>query len=131
MVERIPHRELRVVFCIRGRRGTQINARDAEALSIWTRRVRTDRLHITSAEETADERNDVSPPERRAFLHMLQRESVRHRHHERLEDAIAAALDGAADEDLVLLLGAQGMDAGAAIARRLLVLRSVVESDEL
>jgi UDP-N-acetylmuramoyl-L-alanyl-D-glutamate--2,6-diaminopimelate ligase len=46
-------------------------------------------------------------------------------------DAIAAALDRAAAEDLVLLLGAQGMDAGAAIARRLLALRSVVESDEL
>jgi UDP-N-acetylmuramoyl-L-alanyl-D-glutamate--2,6-diaminopimelate ligase len=116
----VPHRELRAVFCVRGKRGELINARDAEALAIWARRVRIDALHITSAEDTADERNRVSGAERRAFLRVLESESVPHVHHMRLEDAIAAALTGAADGDLVLLLGAQGMDAGAAIARRLL-----------
>jgi UDP-N-acetylmuramoyl-L-alanyl-D-glutamate--2,6-diaminopimelate ligase len=120
LAERVPHRELRAVFCVRGKRGELINARDAEALAIWARRVRIAALHITSAEDTADERNRVSGAERRAFLRVLESESVPHVHHMRLEDAIAAALTGAADDDLVLLLGAQGMDAGAAIARRLL-----------
>jgi UDP-N-acetylmuramoyl-L-alanyl-D-glutamate--2,6-diaminopimelate ligase len=108
------------VFCIRGRRGAEINARDAEALAIWGRRIRIERLHVTSAEDTADERNDVSDAERRAFMAVLQQESVRFTHHDRLADAIATALDGAAGSDLVLLLGAQGMDAGADIVRRLL-----------
>jgi UDP-N-acetylmuramoyl-L-alanyl-D-glutamate--2,6-diaminopimelate ligase len=120
LVERVPHRELRVVFCIRGRRGVEINTRDAEALVIWLRRVRIDRLLVTSAEDTADERNGVSAPERNAFLDVLRREGARYAHHAWVEDAIAAALDGAADHDLVLLLGAQGMDEGAAIVHRLL-----------
>lgn len=120
LAERVPHGELRVVFCIRGRRGAEINARDAEALAIWGRRIRIERLHVTSAEDTADERNDVSDSERRAFMAVLQQESLRFTHHDRLADAIATALDGAAGQDLVLLLGAQGMDAGAAIVRRLL-----------
>ena len=94
--------------------------RDAEALAIWARRVRIDRLAITSAEDTADERNDVSAGERRAFLHVLQGASVPHTHHARLEDAIAAVAEDAAEDDLVLLLGAQGMDAGSSIIERML-----------
>jgi UDP-N-acetylmuramoyl-L-alanyl-D-glutamate--2,6-diaminopimelate ligase len=120
LAERVPHRELRAVFCARGMRGELINARDAEALAIWARRVHIDALHITSAEDTADERNRVSTTERRAFLRVLESESVPHSHHMRVEDAIAAALTGTADDDLVLLLGAQGMDAGASMVRRLL-----------
>lgn len=120
VAERVPHRELRVVFCIRGRRGEEINARDAEALAIWSRRVRIHHLHITSAIDTADDRNDVSPREERAFLNVLNDHSLSHRHHAKLEDAVAAALAGAADDDLMLLLGAQGMDAGARMARLVL-----------
>ncbi|MBR9990500.1 MAG: hypothetical protein KFH98_12135 [Gemmatimonadetes bacterium] len=120
LVERVPHRQLRVVFCIRGKRGPEINVRDAEAMAIWARRVHIDRLHVTSAVDTADDRNTVSPQERRAFLDVLRNESVEHSHHERLENAVAAALDGAGDRDLLLLLGAQGMDAGADVAQRLL-----------
>ena len=120
MAERIPHRQLRVVFCIRGRRGPEINRRDAEALAIWARRVAIDRFVITSATDTADERNDVSAEERRAFLDVLKGASVPHTHHARLDDAIAAVADGAAGNDLVLLLGAQGMDAGASIIQRML-----------
>ncbi|HEX2166822.1 MAG TPA: Mur ligase family protein [Longimicrobiales bacterium] len=120
VAESVQHRELRVVFCIRGRRGPDINARDAEAVAIWSRRVHIHRLHVTSAEDTADDRNTVSRDERRAFLDTLEGNAVEHEHHPRLEDAITAALSGSADEDVVLLLGAQGMDAGAAIARAML-----------
>ncbi|HEX6307601.1 MAG TPA: Mur ligase family protein [Longimicrobiales bacterium] len=120
LVGRVPHGTLHVVFAVRGRRGAQINGRDAEALAIWSRRVSIAALHVTSAIDTADERNVVSDEEREAFLGVLRRERLAHTHHARLEDAIAAALDGAHDGDLVLLLGAQGMDAGAELARRLL-----------
>ena len=117
---RVPHDALRVVFCIRGRRGEEINARDAEALAIWSRRIHIDHLMVTSGEDTADDRNDVSDGEERAFLDVLRRHSVRHTHHRRVADAIAAALHDAGDGDLVLLLGAQGMDAAAAITRSML-----------
>ncbi|HSJ32507.1 MAG TPA: Mur ligase family protein [Longimicrobiales bacterium] len=120
MAERIPHRQLRVVFCIRGRRGEEINMRDAEALAIWARRVHIDRLAITSAVDTADERNDVSAGERRAFLDVLQGASVPHTHHPRLDDAIATVVQDAVEDDLIFLLGAQGMDAGASIIERAL-----------
>jgi UDP-N-acetylmuramoyl-L-alanyl-D-glutamate--2,6-diaminopimelate ligase len=120
LIERVRHDRLRVVYCIRGKRGENINVHDAEAVAIWSRRVAIDALHVTAATDTADDRNVVSAAERNAFLNVLRNRSVEHAHHDRLADAIAAALDGAGETDIVLLLGAQGMDAGADIARRLL-----------
>jgi UDP-N-acetylmuramoyl-L-alanyl-D-glutamate--2,6-diaminopimelate ligase len=118
LVARIPHARVRAVFCIRGRRGAEINERDAEALAIWARQARSDGLYITSGVDSADERNIVSPAERDAFLGMLTRRRIRFTHHDRLRDAIPAALAGIGRRDVVLLLGAQGMDAGAAILRQ-------------
>jgi UDP-N-acetylmuramoyl-L-alanyl-D-glutamate--2,6-diaminopimelate ligase len=120
LVERIPHEHLRVVFAIRGQRGAEINARDAEALAIWARRVPIDSLNVTSAADTANERNAVSADERSAFLDVLGAEGLEFTHHERLEDALRDGLGDVARDDLVLLLGAQGMDAGAALVERLL-----------
>lgn len=116
----IPHDRLHVVFCIRGQRGTVINERDAEAIAIWSRSVNIDSVAVTSATDSADERNMVEPAERAAFLNPLQRAGIRHAHHARLDDAIITTLETARTRDLVLLLGAQGMDGGAAIARRVI-----------
>jgi UDP-N-acetylmuramoyl-L-alanyl-D-glutamate--2,6-diaminopimelate ligase len=116
----IPHEQLRVAYVIRGQRGEEINARDAEALAIWARRVPIGRLVISSATDTADDRNTVTSAEREAFLGVLRREGPAFVHHDRLEDAIHDVLEDVADNDLVLLLGAQGMDDGAALVERLL-----------
>jgi UDP-N-acetylmuramoyl-L-alanyl-D-glutamate--2,6-diaminopimelate ligase len=124
VAERVPHRLLLVVFCIRGGRGEEINARDAEALAIWSRRVRIDRLLVTSAVDTADDRNEVSPQEEHSFLNVLRKKSVPHFHHRLLDDAVTATVQDAGDDDVVLLLGAQGMDAGASIVHRVLGARS-------
>lgn len=117
---RLRCRRLHVVFGIRGRRGREINARDAESLAIWHRRVPIRTLIVTSAADTADGRNTVSQAERRAFHAVLRRCGVAFAHIDRLGDAVPAALDRAGPKDLVLLLGAQGMDAAAAIVHRTL-----------
>jgi UDP-N-acetylmuramoyl-L-alanyl-D-glutamate--2,6-diaminopimelate ligase len=126
---RVPHRRLHVVFCIRGRRGAVINARDAEALAIWSRRVPIHDLVVTSAVDTADERNQVSPEERRAFLRALDRARVPYRHSARTDEAIGSVLQGSGAGNLVLLLGAQGMDAGAEIALRVLQSEARISSE--
>jgi UDP-N-acetylmuramoyl-L-alanyl-D-glutamate--2,6-diaminopimelate ligase len=110
------YRRLVVVFCVRGQRGPVINQRDAEALAIWSRRVPIDTLITTAASDTADERNTVSADEREAFLAVLEGEGLPFTHHDRLEDAVTAAVAAAGPGDLLLLLGAQGMDAGARLA---------------
>ncbi|HSJ25838.1 MAG TPA: Mur ligase family protein [Longimicrobiales bacterium] len=118
VAQRVPHRRLHVVFCIRGQRGGVINQRDAEALAIWSRQVPIHSFVTTSGDDSADERNRVEAEERDAFLSVIQAAGLRHRHHERLADAVEAMLDEVHEDDLVLLLGAQGMDAGAELLRQ-------------
>jgi UDP-N-acetylmuramoyl-L-alanyl-D-glutamate--2,6-diaminopimelate ligase len=110
------YRRLIVVFCVRGQRGPVINQRDAEAVAIWSRQVPIDTLVVTSASDTADERNTVSGAERDAFLRVLENEGLPFTHHDRLRDAVESAVTAAGRGDLLLLLGAQGMDAGARMA---------------
>jgi UDP-N-acetylmuramoyl-L-alanyl-D-glutamate--2,6-diaminopimelate ligase len=116
----IPHRRLHVAFCIRGQRGPVINARDAEALAIWARSVPIHTLAVSSGTDSADERNEVTPRERDAFLAVLRRAGLPHTHHGRLDGAVRDVIAASGRRDLVLLLGAQGMDAGAEMARRAL-----------
>jgi UDP-N-acetylmuramoyl-L-alanyl-D-glutamate--2,6-diaminopimelate ligase len=118
VVHRVPHRRLYVVFGIRGQRGPVINQRDAEALAIWFRQVPVHTLVTTSAVDTADERNVVAEEERAAFISTVQRAGLPHEHHERLADALATVMKLAGEGDLVLLLGAQGMDTAANLLRQ-------------
>lgn len=117
-LQRLQFRRLHAVIAIRGRRGARINRALAQALAIWRRRVPVDTLVVTRAEGSADERNRVSEEERRAFVGALQEEGVEFRERDRLEDAVPEVLESAREGDLVLLLGAQGMNGGAEIARR-------------
>jgi UDP-N-acetylmuramoyl-L-alanyl-D-glutamate--2,6-diaminopimelate ligase len=122
MARSIPHRELRIVFSIRGSRGTAINERLATALATQTLALdsASATIIVTSSRDTADERNSVTEAEQNIVLFTLRRLGVAARYEPDLRGAIVAALADAARDDLVLLLGAQGMDAGAAMAREVL-----------
>jgi UDP-N-acetylmuramoyl-L-alanyl-D-glutamate--2,6-diaminopimelate ligase len=120
VARQIPHHRLHIVFCIRGQRGPVINQRDAEAVAIWSRQVPVHRIITTCATDTADERNAVTDEERSAFIRVLANGAMAHAHHDRLVDAIDDALAGCDANDLLLLLGAQGMDAGADRVRQVL-----------
>lgn len=117
VAERIPHRRLHLVFAIRGQRGEEINRQAAEALAIWAARVPVATLVVTRASGAADERNHVTPAERDAFISGLRDGGVAFHEVAPLRAAVETALERVGDGDLLLLLGAQGMDAGAAIVR--------------
>ncbi len=116
VVARLPHRRLHVVYAIRGRRGIEINRRDAEAIAIWLRCVPAATVVVTASEEATDAANVVQPEEEDAVLYELRTRVPGVEYRPRLDDAIGFALGRAARRDLVLLLGAQGMDGGADIA---------------
>ena len=114
---RLAPRRLRVVYALRGSRGPVINARNVRTL---VELLGDDMLVVTEADESAGPRDRVKKEERDAACEALRasgREVIREA---RLDAAIERVLDGAGEGDLVLLLGAQGMDGGAEIVRRLL-----------
>ncbi|HEX6588511.1 MAG TPA: Mur ligase family protein [Longimicrobiales bacterium] len=118
VAEVVPHDRMYVVYAIRGRRGTEVNRRDAEAVAIWTRRSPVERIAVTAASDATDDANRVTPEERDAFIEGLADAGAPYTYHERLEDAIEEILPLGHPSDLVLLLGAQGMNRGAELALR-------------
>jgi hypothetical protein len=77
-------------------------------------------LVITSSDDAAGSRDRVRPDERDAVLQTLEAAGVAHAHEAELASAVRRALQGWAVDDLVLLLGAQGMDGAAEQARAVL-----------
>jgi UDP-N-acetylmuramoyl-L-alanyl-D-glutamate--2,6-diaminopimelate ligase len=116
----IRHRGLRIVFGIRGSRGPDINRRLAVTLGDLVRSrsgIRPLRLVVTSSEDSAGARDRVRADEREAVLRTLEDAGVDFAYEPDLEPAVRRALDGWAEDDLVLLLGAQGMDGAAELVR--------------
>jgi UDP-N-acetylmuramoyl-L-alanyl-D-glutamate--2,6-diaminopimelate ligase len=119
----IGHRRLRIVFGIRGSRGAEINARLGAALAeLVAGRAREIpvRLVVTASIETAGPRDRVGGAEREALLAPLRAGAVAFDYEPTLAGAVRRGLEGSGPGDLVLLLGAQGMDRAAELARALL-----------
>jgi UDP-N-acetylmuramoyl-L-alanyl-D-glutamate--2,6-diaminopimelate ligase len=118
-IRAIPHHNLRVVYAIRGSRGTEVNERNAEALA---REIEPTVavLVVTASEDHASERDRVEDDERDIVLETLKKRGVPYSYEPTLQRAIERVIEGAGKGDLVALLGAQGMDRGGSIARSLL-----------
>jgi UDP-N-acetylmuramoyl-L-alanyl-D-glutamate--2,6-diaminopimelate ligase len=124
-IRAIPHAGLRIAFGIRGSRGAAINRRLASALAHGLRAAgNSARLVVTASEDVAGGRDRVREEEREAVLGVLRSEGVAFDYEPALRAAVRRVLDGCGEGDLVLLLGAQGMDAAAEMAREALGNRS-------
>jgi UDP-N-acetylmuramoyl-L-alanyl-D-glutamate--2,6-diaminopimelate ligase len=75
---------------------------------------------VTASEDSAGARDRVREEEREAVLGVLHGEGVAFGYEAALGTAVKRVLEGSGDGDLVLLLGAQGMDDAADMARRVL-----------
>jgi UDP-N-acetylmuramoyl-L-alanyl-D-glutamate--2,6-diaminopimelate ligase len=118
----IPHRRLRIVFGIRGSRGDQINGRLGSALAALVAARSSEvpvRLVVTASVDAAGPRDRVGGSEAEALLAPLRARAVAFEYEPTLAGAVRRGLEGAGAGDLVLLLGAQGMDGAAELARRL------------
>jgi UDP-N-acetylmuramoyl-L-alanyl-D-glutamate--2,6-diaminopimelate ligase len=126
-IDPIARSGLRILFGLRGSRGVEINERLAATMAeLVGERAREEsvKLVITSSEDTALERDRVAPEEREAAIRALdgRLERLSHTAHVRpvyeptLAGAIEELLAGARPDELILLLGAQGMDRAAELA---------------
>jgi len=111
-VDLIPHVHAAAVYAIRGRRGADINQRNALALADYSLVRGIDPLIVTAAADTAGEHDEVQDEEREAALAAIASRGQKYVFEPRLETAMRRALQATAPGDLILLLGAQGMDRG-------------------
>jgi len=118
-IRSIPHHNLRIAYAIRGSRGTEVNERNAEAVAREIEPLIAT-LVVTASEDHASERDRVEDDERDIVLKTLEARGVPFIYEPTLERAVTRVVEGAARGDLIALLGAQGMDKGGEIARKLL-----------
>ena len=119
-IRAIPHQGLRIAFGIRGARGVEINRRLAAALAELVRARMADlpvAVVVTASEDAAGPRDRVTEAERTAVEGVLREAGIGYRYEPTLSAAVGAVLDGWKADDLILLLGAQGMDRAGELAR--------------
>ncbi|WP_455240822.1 Mur ligase family protein [Methanothermobacter tenebrarum] len=108
-----------IVCAIRGSRGKEINIANAKALAKTIKDIDY-KLIVTDSCDVVDDLNIVKDHERRAFLRVLKEHGIKYTHHRKLEDALTEALNKASKDDIILLIGAQGMDPATTLLEKIL-----------
>lgn len=109
-----PAPRLIVVNAVRGRRGVAINQANARTLAAWQKKLLFSLFTTDSADAVTDS-DVVTDAEREGFLSALTAAGGRSDHTATLAAAVNLAAAAAAPGAVLALLGAQGMDRGAAL----------------
>ncbi len=110
-IRALRYQHLVVVTAIRGGRGAAINAANAATLATLQRSLAFT-LIITDSADKVGAADKVTLEERLAFLQTLNTFHADYTHTSTLPSAIKTALKHTDTDDLLVLIGAQGMDAG-------------------
>jgi UDP-N-acetylmuramoyl-L-alanyl-D-glutamate--2,6-diaminopimelate ligase len=120
VAELIPAPRVVVAYALRGSRGADINRRNALALADHVLSLRAARTVVTEAADTAGGLNRVMPDERTAALEAFRARGLEPASHETMRGAMEDIAANTNAGDLIVLVGAQGMDAGRDELRRAL-----------
>lgn len=115
----IPHERLTVVYAVRGRRGVEINRQNASTLADLCFLHGAESLIVTSASDHAGPQDLAVPLEIDAARQALVSRGRKFVWHEALEDAIRDTLQRTRPGDLIVLIGAQGMNEGKRLLQEL------------
>ena len=109
------YRQLHLVYAIRGSRGVTVNRENAETMAAWAPSLGINKVIATSSCSHVTEKDTVTAEEERVFFEVMETAGIKVEHHRELPGAIAAGLSAVGKDDVLLLLGCQGMDYGAGI----------------
>ena len=107
------NQKLHVVCAIRGSRGIEINQLNVDAL-VESMDDNIE-LYLTSSQDVVNRLNTVKDEEREVFLNTLNENNIKFSHFDNLEDSLKEVLEKADKNDIILLIGAQGMDPAESI----------------
>jgi UDP-N-acetylmuramoyl-L-alanyl-D-glutamate--2,6-diaminopimelate ligase len=111
----LPHKKIAVVYAVRGRRGADINRQNAMALADLASLHGVEPLIVTSASDSVSPADAAQPGEIDAARQALVARGRRFVWHEELRPALVDALGRTNAGDLIVLVGAQGMNEGKEI----------------
>ena len=136
LAEQLDKGDLYIACAIRGSRGETLNGLNSEALAevIKELRHRNDDLmekdssvekreiylSLSSSADLVDHLNFVEEGEKEIFLANLDKERIKYNHFEKLYDTLGYIMETASKDDVVLLIGAQGMDPAEGVLKDIL-----------
>lgn len=100
--------KLHVACAIRGSRGVEINQLNVDAL-VESMDDRIE-LYLSSSNDVVNELNYVEDDEREVFFSTLNKNNIDYAHFDNLTDCLSEVIKNADKKDIILLIGAQGMD---------------------
>ncbi len=103
-----PNQTLYVVCAIRGSRGVEINQLNVDALveSVGDNM----ELILSSSNDVVNDLNFVEQEEREVFFNTLKQNDIDFIHYDNLKECLSETYKKAGKNDIILLIGAQGMD---------------------
>ena len=107
-----------IVNAIRGSRGDDINREIAEALVKSLKDRDNYTLLLTCSVDVVNHLNTVVDSEKNIFLEILEENNIHFMLFESLEESLLNVVNLASDDDVILLLGAQGMDPASRILKK-------------
>ena len=107
--------ELYVVFGIRGSRGEELNGLISQAIAevineLDSENDRNIKLFLSSSIDYVNSLNTVKDFEKAIFTSTLEKNNVKYTHYDNLVDVLKDVYNLATKDDVILLIGAQGMD---------------------
>ena len=111
----LPHRAMAVVYAVRGRRGPDINRRNAVSLADLSVLHGVEPLIVTSSSDRVGPMDTATAEEVDVTRQALVARGRRFAWHDGLGDALRDACARTKPGDLIVLVGAQGMNAGKAL----------------
>ncbi len=114
-----------VIDAIRGSRGIVLNKLIAEALSDVINNLQEEdkipiNLILSCSEDEVDHNNTVTPQERKIFEDELNKKNTEYVIYDKLIDALTDTVEFSTTDDLILLIGAQGMDPAEELLKKIL-----------
>lgn len=113
-----PDQTLYVVCSIRGSRGVEINKLNVEA--IVESMDENIKLILSSSNDVVNDLNFVEDEEREVFFNTLNENGIDFIYYENLEDCLTETYRKADENDIILLIGAQGMDPAESILENII-----------
>ena len=102
------NQKLHVACAIRGSRGVEINQLNVDAL---VESMSDDiELYLSSSNDVVNDLNFVEDSEREVFFNTLNENDIKFTHFINLKDCLTEVYKNADKNDIILLIGAQGMD---------------------
>ena len=119
-IQTLDYNKVVIVTSIRGNRGVEVNKDNANIISYWYNILGNTELIISLSNDTVKENDRVSDEELLAMARVFKENQITYDTCINLEDAIRLALEKVERNDILLLLGAQGMNQGKEVLYNLL-----------